>query len=669
LNFKRGYMAAAYPHMVHDYYVERFRQVQDQRRIRLAALRHRQDALAYQQRVRRAIARSLGPRPAKTPLNARVTGHIDAGHCRIEKVLFESRPGCLVSANLYLPKQIDTKIPAVIGSCGHSDAGKAEPAYQDFCRRLTHAGFAVLIYDPFNQGERDQYHRLRHRQEVRSCTHAHNMMGKQLELSGEWFGTWRAWDGIRALDYLLTRPEIDRHRVGLTGNSGGGTMTTWMWAAERRFTMAAPSCFVTTFLHNLENELPADCEQYPPGVVGAGLDMADFFIARAPDPVLLMGQRYDFFDRRGLQQAYKEIEHFYRLLDAPRQATELFIGPQGHGYSSHNQEAMVSFFAAQAELPDPKRRRSRPALERQALDATPKGNTIAAGAVPIYTLGNQIAQDWRRQRQTLGEDDLRRALTRLLHLPRHRSIPHYRVLRPLRLEGHTYGRYAVETEANIRALLSKRLDQPRHAYSLDVEEKQVHLYLPHLAADEDLSLDSLAQQVAADHPLYTLDPRGLGQSSPTGADFLHPYGMDYMLHGHALLLGENYLGRRVYDVLRCIDLLVAEGAQKVHLYGRGQGAILALFSALLHPRVAKIQLKNAPLSFEAWTQAPLVAWPAASGLVASLRHFDLGDCYRALGRRLSLLQPWGPDMKPLSGKALAAAIKDIGLPASTFKSP
>ena len=175
-------------------------------------------------------------------------------------------------------------------------------------------------------------------------------MGKQLELVGDFFGMWRVWDGMRALDYFLARPEVDTTRVGLTGNSGGGTVSTWLWALDERITMAAPSCFVTTFLHNLENELPADSEQYPPGVIGSGLDMADFIIARAPSPALLIGKRYDFFNRRGLQQAFDDVSKFYDLIGAPAANRDSFIGPQEHGFSRHNQEAMVGFFARHADL-------------------------------------------------------------------------------------------------------------------------------------------------------------------------------------------------------------------------------------------------------------------------------------------------------------------------------
>ena len=135
----------------------------------------------------------------------------------------------------------------------------------------------------------------------------------------------------------------------------------------------------------------------------------------------------------------------------------------------------------------------------------------------------------------------------------------------------------------------------------------MHLYLPHVAAEDDLQGDDLAIALRRQHPLYALDVRGLGESIPTPAEaaFFHPYGMDYMFHGHGLLLGQSYLGRRLHDVLSALDLLVAAGARRVRLYGRGQGALPALYAALLHDNVASATLKNAPLSYQEWTQTPL----------------------------------------------------------------
>lgn len=651
-----------YGHMVLDDIVARVREIRQDRRRRLASIRTREQALAYQRRVRRAIRQAGGPRPPKTPLHARITGVTERRHYRVEKILYESRPGCLVSAHLYVPKGLEGRAPAVLATCGHSDVGKLEPLYQGFCQRLVRSGFVVLIIDPFNQGERDQYHRLAERSAVANCCHAHNMMGKQLELTGDWFGMWRAWDGIRGLDYLLSRPEVDRTRVGLTGNSGGGTMTTWLWAMEPRFSMAAPSCFVTSFLANLENEIPADCEQYPPGVLGAGLEMADFIIAHAPKPVILLGQKYCFFDRRGLREAYAEVRHVYDALRAPAESTRLFIGPESHGFSVHNQEAMVEFFAAHADT-HVRRLRRIDALGAES-HVTPQGNTVAAGATPIYELIAARADELRQARKRLTRGELTDSVRHILRLPKADGIPHYRILRGGTVAGQRVARYAVETERHVRAILHKRLTEAAHIHTLDVE-RRLSLFLPHVASDEELAGDGLAADLAkGSAPLYLLDPRGLGESrSGEEGDFFHPYGMDYMFHGHELLLGGSYLGQRVYDVLRTLDLMVAEGAGKITLYGRGQGALLAAYAALLHDGVAAVTLQHAPLSYHAMTQVPLVAWPVAGFPRGVLARFDLPDIYRALGRRLSLVQPWDVMMKPLRGVKLRRALAEAGLPA------
>jgi hypothetical protein len=118
---------------------------------------------------------------------------------------------------------------------------------------------------------------------------------------------------------------------GITGNSGGGTLTTWLWAIEERFTVAAPSCFVTPFLYNIENEMPQDNEQYPPGLLGEGLELADFFIVRVPGPLIILGQKYDFFDIRGFKEISEEVLYFYKLFNSEENFS-FFIGTNPHGY-------------------------------------------------------------------------------------------------------------------------------------------------------------------------------------------------------------------------------------------------------------------------------------------------------------------------------------------------
>jgi len=657
---------AGYGHMVLDSYVDRLRQIRAARRATLDGLRTRRDAEAYQRRMRRAVSQAFGPRPPKTDLNPQILGTIERRAYRIEKVLFESRPGCLVTGHLYVPKGLTGRAPAVLGTCGHSGVGKLEPFYQGFCQRLARSGFVVLIYDPFNQGERDQYWRLKDKSTVASCTHAHNMMGKQLELVGEWFGAWRAWDGVRALDYLLSRPEVDKTRVGLTGNSGGGTMTSWLWAWESRFTMAAPSCFVTTFMANLENEIPADCEQYPPGVIGAGLEMVDLLLASAPKPILLLGQHYCFFDRRGLREAYDDLDRFYKLLGAPEKDRDLFIGPHPHGFSAPNQVAMTEFFCRQAGLkPVPVRQTE--ALSEEEGSVTAKANTVAAGATPIYELTEARADELAGKRRKLSRTALVRTAGKLLAVKATDPTPHYRVLRSTRLDGVPVARYAVDTQDSVRAIVYKAGAESRYLSTLDVE-KEARLYVPHVGSQDELAAEPLVKSLCKKAPLYLVDPRGLGESRPDEAgDFFHPYGMDYMFHGHGLLLGESYLGRRVHDVLSVVALLRDEGATKVRLYGRGQGAVIALFAALLDGKLTSITLKNAPLSYGAMTRQALVAWPVACFPPGVLHHFDLPDCYRALGAKVELIQPWGPDMKPLSGPKLKKALAAEGLRAGLVR--
>ncbi len=150
---------APYSHTVHDYFVEKIRDGNARRRRRLASITTVEDAVAYREEVRRAIKESFAPFPPKTPLKTVKTGRKRRSGYKIEKLLFESRPGVKVTANLYVPAGArERQHPGVIAACGHSIDGKAEPKYQEFCQRLVQCGFVVLIYDPINQGERNQYY-------------------------------------------------------------------------------------------------------------------------------------------------------------------------------------------------------------------------------------------------------------------------------------------------------------------------------------------------------------------------------------------------------------------------------------------------------------------------------------------------------------------------------
>ncbi len=133
-----------------EWYVERVRAAEELGVEARAKLKTKADAEAYVRGVRDKIAACFGPFPEKTPLNAKVTGKLERDAYTIEKVVFESRPGFFVTANLYVPHAAKKgkKLPGVVGSCGHSHNGKAEPAYQSFCQGLARMGYVVLSDDP-----------------------------------------------------------------------------------------------------------------------------------------------------------------------------------------------------------------------------------------------------------------------------------------------------------------------------------------------------------------------------------------------------------------------------------------------------------------------------------------------------------------------------------------
>ncbi len=604
-----------FPRMVQEFFVERVRQVEQTANKKRSALRSGKDAEAYVREVQMKIRQCFGPWPEKTPLNARVTGIIRRDTYNIEKVIFESRPGFPVTSNLYVPTGRKNLLPGVIGVCGHSDNGKASPPYQSFAQGLVKLGYVVLIFDPIGQGERLQYltSDLKSRHGIGVLEHQY--AGNQMLLTGESLGSWFAWDGIRALDYLLTRPEVDPKHVGVTGNSGGGTQTTWLCGTEPRFTMAAPSCFVTTFRHNLENELPADSEQYPTHALALGLDHSDFIAAMAPKPVILLGQQKDYFDARGLEESFARLKQLYSLLGA-EQNIQLFIGPDYHGYSQLNREAMYGWFNNVTKISDMNTEPSLTLEKDEMLLCTPAGQVGKSGPRTVFSFTSQNSDELKNKRGSLSGDALKQAVINALKLPSYERVPYFRILRPDRNRLYPKkfaGTYMVETEKNISALVY-RLDDTDLLSRPPVGLKRALLYVSHLSADNELRQEKFLLEIIsneADSAVFACDVRGIGESQPNtcGNNFFNPYGNDYFYAGHSIMLDYPYVGQKTFDVLSVINLLKSYGHKEIHLIGKGWGAIPATFAALLSDTVTQVTLKNALTSYSDIAQNEEYNWP------------------------------------------------------------
>ncbi len=627
--------------MLHEAQLAQVRALLADRRRRLEALDTRADADAYVRAVRRCVRSSFGKMPPRTPLNTRIAGRVKGPGYAIERLVYESRPGFQVTANLYVPAAAG-RHPAVLMLCGHSGTGKQFELYQTACHALAVKGFLVLTIDPVEQGERHQFEHVPEKKRPGLCA-AHCLMGNQQVLVGDFFGSWRAWDAIRGLDLLLARPEADPARVGVTGNSGGGTLTAYVAALDPRPTMVAPSCYICSHEANLQNELPSDAEQNPPGILKRGLDQADLLVTYAPRPTLILGQQDDMFDARYTRQAGKEVDRLHRLLGS-RGTAEVFIGPRGHGFSIENREAMVAFFMKHTGLKGESREAPFKPRPEAVLNATPEGSVVKAGSRRVQDFTRDDAAFWRRARGNPSLQTLRRDAMRLLGVTKPARPPHYRLLRggyeapgPFRV----VSQFGLETEPGIMAIVSCLSEgggvmHPAPGRAL--------LYVGHEAGLRDVREISAVQRLAkGEKAFFVVDPRGIGESmaSTCGvAPFLSPYGSDYLYAATGEMLGESLLGRRVFDVLGAIDFLLENGAEEVRLAGRGLGSITAAFAALLHPDNPHVRLLDYLPSYEALVKHDLARWPLSSMLRGVLRHFDLPDVYAALGNRLTRSTPW-----------------------------
>ncbi|MBR2344590.1 MAG: acetylxylan esterase [Lentisphaeria bacterium] len=626
-----------YSSMLQEYNVGRIRQLNLERDTRISRLATKADAENYCMEVRSKISSCFQlPERIGVP-EVRITGKFDFPESRVEKIIYESRPGFPVTALLFLPKVLREAAPAVLFLCGHSQLGKNEPAYQMCCRTLAKSGFVVLCVDPAGQGERYQFTGNINAVDVAGvCTREHNMLGKQMSLCGDFFGTWRAHDALCGLDYLLSRPEVDISRVGVTGNSGGGTMTTFVQALEPRFTMAAPSCYVTSWKRNIENELPADVEQLPPGIWESGCEMGDFVLAYAPRPLILMGQKKDFFDPRGLQETYEQCRRVYALLGA-EDNLRCFIGPDPHGYTLANRKSMYSFFGEIADMPIAECEAENIVLPPDALNCTPSGQvSFMPEYKGVHDFITEKVDALAVSRKKLDFAELRRTVAVHLGINSNVPVPYSRFLRPACNNAGTVReqimvRIGLETEPGILTILKVPVQQDAYFFP---ETEKMTLYVPHQDSAEEL------QNILWDDTIIAgVDVRGIGETMPLTCDryendFFAHYGREYHYNGCSLMLGSSLLAERIRDLLGAVAFVKSKGVRDIRLAGRGIGAVIAVLTALISDDISSCELFAAPESWSSMAKSRITLWPQSVMPKGILKITDLNEIYDILSGKM-----------------------------------
>ena len=218
-----------------------------------------------------------------------------------------------MTANVYVP-QGSGPFPAVLGASGHDDESKEEPDYQRVWISLVKRGFLVLAYDPPAQGERSEDVDPKTNQRRRLAEH--NLFGAPCMLTGTNFARYEIWDGIRAIDYLVSRHDVDARRIGVAGHSGGGTQAAYLAALDPRLAAATPTCYITSWQRLWLPRGPQDAEQTFPGFLKDGLGFGDFLIAFAPRPMRVLSARRDVFPIQGTRETVAEARRIYTVMGA-----------------------------------------------------------------------------------------------------------------------------------------------------------------------------------------------------------------------------------------------------------------------------------------------------------------------------------------------------------------
>jgi pimeloyl-ACP methyl ester carboxylesterase len=337
-----------------EYQAEQAWREDDKRQKAWDAIRGPRELLKMQDELRQKLLHMIGGLPAvKTDLHAHVTGRIQMDGFTIEKLIFQSLPGVYVTALVYVPDDHSIKHPAVLVPAGHAPDGKFH--YQALSQRLAGKGYVVIAWDPVGQGERSQFwDATAGKSRYNMVCGEHAVMGNLAYLAGANLARWEIWDGIRAVDYLLTRPEVDGQRISITGTSGGGFQATLIAALDERIKIAVPSCYISAMPMRVSNRMFADPDSDPEqdlfGMISNGLDHAGLLLLIYPRPVMVAAAVLDFFPIEGTRKTVREMQRLYEHFDNGDRIA-LVEGYHAHQFSPENQEAAIDFLDHFNRLP------------------------------------------------------------------------------------------------------------------------------------------------------------------------------------------------------------------------------------------------------------------------------------------------------------------------------
>ena len=506
-------------------------------------------------------------------------------------------------------------------------------------------GMAALVFDPIGQGERSQILLDDGQVAFGGTTTEHLLLGIGSTLVGKNTATYRVWDGMRAIDYLVSRPEIDPGKIGYTGCSGGGTLTSYVMALDERVACAAPACYLTTFRKLIETIGPQDAEQNLFGQVKIGLDQPDYVLMRAPMPTLISSTTQDFFDIDGSWLNFRQAKQFYGRLGFSERVDLVEIeGP--HGVQPEGLATITHWMKRWLlGVDEPVEPIELELQDAAALLCTSGGQVLTSlpGERSVIDINNEIGEVLAQQRSikwsTMGPDEKRTAVSDVLgvnwdQLDKPRWVSRgTQAWGDRQIEG---GLVVCGTRRIPTAII--RCSEPSSAWAILLNDQGMN-------AAAALT-ESMQPLLDAGRNVVLVDLAGQGKTVEAKFD---PLLTDWKTYYLAYLLGESMVGLQTRDLLSVVKLLSEDGGfnktkatedLSLTISASNLSTLVALHAGVIAgSHIAQITLAELPAS---WTD--MVGMNAPAGVLSSavhgvLHHYDWPDLIDLLGDETVQVDP------------------------------
>ncbi|MCF8336048.1 MAG: acetylxylan esterase, partial [Bacteroidales bacterium] len=555
-----------------------------------------------QKSMRGKIIQSIGGEfPAKTPLNAETTDYVNKDNYTIEKVVFESLLEYHVTGCLFIPSNAETKKPAIIYCSGHTHEAFRAQAYQHEILNLVKKGFVVFAIDPIGQGERLHYYNPDlGRSMVGGATKEHSYPGAQCFLTGTSIARYFIWDGIRAVDYLLSREEVDPDRLGITGRSGGGTQSAYIGALDDRILASAPECYITSFKRLIQSIGPQDAEQNFYHGIKHQIDHADLLEQRVPKPTLMVTTTRDFFSIQGARETAREVEEVYEIFGEPGNFS-MIEDNAPHASTEKNRQRKYAFFQQHFNVPGNSADEPVEYLTPEELTVTETGQVLTSRkGRSTFQINKEKAEKHitaLKDRRKSGADTVKSILPTIKKLSgfmspqtKHDPVCTGRYVR----EDYTIEKYFVNGTGRYK--IPYLLFRPQNATG----KLPVVLYLhPGGKAAEASPGGEIESIVKKGYAVLAPDLVGVGELGPAGFNgdaYQFELGRGaYNIWFFGILVGKSMVGTQAANIMRLIHVLKNRNdiaTEQIYSLARGGLCSTLLHAAAFGQSISKVALIN-----------------------------------------------------------------------------